>query len=85
MAITVGMAIAAITETRAIKPLQLVLTLETIVVNTTTTDNREMYVISPIISFQTIIIIKSNAVITAIMANTANLIITATIAKTTNI
>ena len=50
MTITVRMAIVAITaitDIRAIRPLQLVLTLEPIVVNTTTTVDREMNMLQP--------------------------------------
>ena len=44
-------------------PLQLVLALEPILINTTTTANREMYVITSIISMQTIMIITAHAAI----------------------
>ena len=65
--------------------------LESIVVDTTTTANREMYIIIAIKFIQTIMTITAKAVITAIIAITAvntftaNLFITATIAITINI
>ena len=48
------------------------LTLESVVVNTTSTANREMYVITAIKSNQTIMNSTATAVITAIMAITAS-------------
>ena len=84
MAIVVSMAIAAITDIRAINQ---VMVLKPIVINTTTSANREMYAIKAIELNNTIMTITANAVNTAIMVIriTTNLFITATIAITTNI
>ena len=57
---------------QTIGPLQLVLALEPIVVNITTTANREMYVITGIKYIQTVMTIIANAVITAIMVITGS-------------
>ena len=67
MAITLSKAIAAIADIRTIAAL------EPILVHTTTTASREMYVITAIKSIQTImtITVTTNAAITAIMAFTA--------------
>ena len=70
--------------------LQLILALEPTVGNTTTTVNKEIYVITAIKFIQAIMTITANVVITAIMAISAimaiaaNVFITATIAITTN-